>query len=198
MCLVPRVHRATRSSSRGGRALTAPALLLLGLGLLGGGCADVAGDSMAQDVAQLQQDVSQLKLNVQRARVDPEALARLERTSREQNNDNARQIASLSNRVENLNAELQRISSELSRLSSQVQRLSATNRATGSRAGTSAPRACEPGAPGRACSPTFVRRNGHRDGPGQPEGRRNAGRALSGRVSGLQQGALRARHSCAA
>ena len=151
MCLVPRVHRATRSSSRGGRALTALALLLLGVGFLGGGCADVAGDSMAQDVAQLQQDVSQLKLNVQRARVDPEALARLERTSREQNNDNARQIASLSNRIENLNAELQRISSELSRLSSQVQRLSSLR--TEPRAPAQAPPRPEPASPAPPVAP---------------------------------------------
>jgi TolA-binding protein len=145
MRLAHRVHRAARSSRRGGQGLTAPALLLLGAGLLGGGCADVAGDSLAQDVAQLQQDVSQLKLNVQRARVDPEALARLERTSREQNNDNARQIASLSSRIENLNGELQRISSELSRLSSQVQRLSAQR--TETRAPEAAPRRTEPAAP---------------------------------------------------
>jgi TolA-binding protein len=116
-------------------------LLLLTVGVIGGGCADLS-DSLSQDVAQLQQDVSQLKLNVQRGRVDSEALGRLERTSREQGTESARQMAALSTRVENLSAEVSRLAARLDQVS---QRLEAQSREL--RAAPPSARRVEPAAP---------------------------------------------------
>ena len=107
-----------RSRGTEGLSLAGLALLLLAVGLSVGGCADLmASDSMAQDVAQLQQDVGQLKLNVQRGRVDAEALARLERASREQGGESARQMAALSARVESLSADISRLAARLDQVS---------------------------------------------------------------------------------
>jgi TolA-binding protein len=116
-------------------------LLLLTVGVMGGGCADLS-DSLSQDVAQLQQDVSQLKLNVQRGRVDSEALGRLERASREQGTESGRQMAALSTRVESLSTEVSRLAARLDQVS---QRLEAQSREL--RAGPPSARRVEPPAP---------------------------------------------------
>jgi TolA-binding protein len=118
-------------------------LLLLAVGILGGGCADLmVSDSLSQDVAQLQQDVSQLKLNVQRGRMDSEAIGRLDRASREQATETSRQLAALSARVENLNAEMSRLTARLDQV---TQRLEA--RARDARAEPPSARRVEPSAP---------------------------------------------------
>jgi TolA-binding protein len=122
MGLVPRMHHVGSPCGTEGLSLAGLALLLLVVGVAGGGCADLmASDSLAQDVAQLQQDVSQLKLNLQRGRVDPEALGRLERASREQGSESARQMAALSARVESLSAELSRLAARLDQVSQRLE-----------------------------------------------------------------------------
>ena len=108
------MHRVTQSCGTEGPRLGGLVLLLLAVGLSGGGCADLmVSDTLGQDVAQLQQDVSQMKLNIQRGRVDPDALGRVERASREQSSENARQVAALSARVESLSAEVSRLAARL-------------------------------------------------------------------------------------
>lgn len=118
----PRVSCAARLIGREGVKLAGALPLLVAVGFAGGGCADLmTSDSLAQDVAQLQQDVSQLKLSVQRGRSDPDALARLERASRDQGAESARQMTALSTRVDNLNAELSRLTARLDQVSRRLE-----------------------------------------------------------------------------
>lgn len=96
--------------------------LLCAVGLSAAGCADLmTSETLEQDVAQLRQDVSQLKLVVQRGRGEAEALGRLDRGSREQASENARQMAALSTRIENLAAEMARFSARLDQVPQRVE-----------------------------------------------------------------------------
>ena len=64
------------------------------------GCASVADDTTQQDVAQLRQDVNTLKLSTNLGRGQAEAIAQIERRSREQSADTNRQLTALSTRLE--------------------------------------------------------------------------------------------------
>jgi len=94
---------------------------LLSGAVLVGGCADVTGNAVDQDIAQLRQDVNALKVAVQRGRGDAEAMSQLDRRTKEQLADNARQMSALSSRLEAMSQELGRVSSRLDDLSRRVE-----------------------------------------------------------------------------
>jgi tol-pal system protein YbgF len=88
------------------------------------GCADVSGQALQQDVAQLRQDLNSLTLVVHRGRGETETVVgQLDRRTREQAADNAKQIASLGARVDALSAEVARMTARLDELSQRVDSL---------------------------------------------------------------------------
>ena len=64
------------------------------------GCASVADDATQQDVAQLRRDVNALKLSTNLGRGQTDAIAQIERRSREQSAETNRQLSALSTRLE--------------------------------------------------------------------------------------------------
>jgi tol-pal system protein YbgF len=84
------------------------------------GCAGVADDATQQDVAQLRRDVNALKLSTNLGRGQTDAVAQVERRSREQSADTNRQLTALSTRLEAIAAELNRVSARLDDLSRRV------------------------------------------------------------------------------
>jgi tol-pal system protein YbgF len=86
-----------------------------------GGCAGVADDAVQQDVAQLRKDVDALNLAVHRGRGESDTvLSQMERRSREQSTDSARQMAAMNARLEALSAELSRLSARVDELSQRL------------------------------------------------------------------------------
>ncbi len=85
------------------------------------GCASVADDATQQDVAQLRRDVNALKLSANLGRGQTEAIAQIERRSREQSADTNRQLTAMSTRLEAIAAELNRVSARLDDLSRRVE-----------------------------------------------------------------------------
>jgi tol-pal system protein YbgF len=85
------------------------------------GCASVADDATQQDVAQLRQDVNALKLSTNLGRGQTEALAQIERRSREQSADTNRQLTAVSTRLEAIAAELNRVSARLDDVSRRLE-----------------------------------------------------------------------------
>ena len=95
------------------------------------GCASVTDDATQQDVAQLRRDVNTLKLSTNLGRGQTDAIAQVERRSREQSADTNRQLTALSTRLEAIAAELNRVSARLDDLSRRVEpggRQSSVNR----------------------------------------------------------------------
>jgi len=88
---------------------------------LAAGCASVADDTTQQDVAQLRRDVNTLKLSTNLSRGQTEAIAQIDRRSREQSSDTSRQLTALSTRLEGIAAELNRVSARLDDLSPQLE-----------------------------------------------------------------------------
>ena len=84
------------------------------------GCASVADDTTQQDVAQLRRDVNTLKLSTNVGRGQAEAIAQIDRRSREQSGETSRQLSALSTRLEGIAAELNRVSARLDDLSRQL------------------------------------------------------------------------------
>ena len=84
------------------------------------GCASVADDATQQDVAQLRRDVNALKLSTNLGRGQTDAVAQVERRSREQSADTNRQLTAMSTRLEAIAAELNRVSARLDDLSRRV------------------------------------------------------------------------------
>jgi tol-pal system protein YbgF len=84
------------------------------------GCASVADDATQQDVAQLRRDVNALKLSTNLGRGQTDAIAQVERRSREQSADTNRQLSAVSTRLEAIAAELNRVSARLDDLSRRV------------------------------------------------------------------------------
>jgi len=107
--------------TKGSLALPFVVFALLSGAVLVGGCADVTGNAVDQDIAQLRQDVNALKVAVQRGRGDAEAMSQLDRRTKEQLADNARQMSALSSRLEAMSQELGRVSSRLDDLSRRVE-----------------------------------------------------------------------------
>lgn len=89
------------------------------------GCADVSGQALQQDVAQLRQDLNSLTLAVHRSRGDTETVVgQLDRRAREQSAASSKQIAALSARIDALTAEVGRASARMDELAQRVDDLS--------------------------------------------------------------------------
>jgi tol-pal system protein YbgF len=88
------------------------------------GCADVSGQALQQDVAQLRQDVNSLTLSVHRSRGDTETVVgQIDRRTREQGAETSKQLAALGARLDAVSAELSRVSARMDELSQRVDSL---------------------------------------------------------------------------
>jgi len=97
---------------------------LLAMVAASAGCADVSGQALQQDVAQLRQDVNSLTLAVHRGRGDTDTVVgQLDRRTREQGADTAKQIAALSARLDALSGEVARVTARVDELSQRVDSL---------------------------------------------------------------------------
>jgi tol-pal system protein YbgF len=111
--------------------------LLAAVIVSGTGCADVSGQALQQDVAQLRQDLNSLTLAVHRSRGDTETVVgQLDRRTREQGADTSKQIAALGARLDALSAEVARVSARVDDL---AQRVDSVGRQAPSPSGGSAP-----------------------------------------------------------
>jgi tol-pal system protein YbgF len=100
---------------------------LLAVTLTAAGCADVSGQALQQDVAQLRQDLNSLTLAVHRGRGDTETVVgQLDRRSREQAAESGKQSAALNARLDALSAEVARVSARVDELSQRVETLGRT------------------------------------------------------------------------
>ena len=107
--------------------------LVFSVVLAASGCAGVAEETMQQDLAQLRKDVDALNLAAHRSRGDSETvLSQLERRTREQSGENARQLSAMNARIDGLTAEMNRLSARLDEIS---QRLDSQNRSQGAPTG---------------------------------------------------------------
>lgn len=85
------------------------------------GCADVSGQALQEDVAQIRQDLNSLTLAVHRSRGDTETVVgQLDRRTREQSAETSKQIASLGARLDALSAEVARVSARVDDLAQRV------------------------------------------------------------------------------
>jgi tol-pal system protein YbgF len=111
--------------TKGSRWLPFVALTLLAAGALAvGGCADVSGDALQQDVAQLRQDLNTLSLNVHRSRGDTETVVgQLDRRTREQSAETSKQLSALNTRLDALSQDVARVSARIDDLSQRVDSL---------------------------------------------------------------------------
>jgi len=99
-------------------------LLVFSVTLALAGCADVmADDPLQQDVAQLRHDVNALMVAANRGRGETETLSQLDRRSKEQASESARQASALTTRIDNMSAELSRLSARLDDVSQRVEHL---------------------------------------------------------------------------
>jgi tol-pal system protein YbgF len=86
------------------------------------GCADVSGQALQQDVAQVRQDLNSLTLAVHRGRGDTETVVgQLDRRTREQSAESGKQSAALNARLDALSAEVARVSARVDELSQRVE-----------------------------------------------------------------------------
>lgn len=96
----------------------------LGVALAVAGCADVSGQALQQDVAQVRQDLNSLTLAVHRSRGDTETIVgQLDRRTREQGAESSKQIAALGARLDALSAEVARVSARVDELAQRVDNL---------------------------------------------------------------------------
>ncbi|HEU4440240.1 MAG TPA: hypothetical protein VFT36_13375, partial [Methylomirabilota bacterium] len=111
--------------TKGSRRLPFVALTALAAGTLAvGGCADVSGDALQQDVAQLRQDLNSLTLNVHRSRGDTETVVgQLDRRTREQSAETSKQLSALNSRLDALSQDVARVSARIDDLSQRVDSL---------------------------------------------------------------------------
>ena len=124
------------------------------------GCASVVDDTTQQDVAQLRRDVNTLKLSTNIGRGQTEAIAQIDRRSREQSSDTSRQLTALSTRLEAIAAELNRVSARLDDLSRQLE--PGGRQSSGSRPPTSGDRRSFPR---RSARPQALRQRRRHPGP---------------------------------
>jgi tol-pal system protein YbgF len=88
------------------------------------GCAEVSGDALQQDVAQLRQDLNSLTLAVHRSRGDTETVVgQLDRRTREQAATSGKQSAALNARLDALSAEVGRLSARMDELAQRMETL---------------------------------------------------------------------------
>jgi tol-pal system protein YbgF len=139
-----------RSTAKGSLRLPFAAWTLLTVTLTAAaGCADVSGQALQQDVAQLRQDLNSLTLAVHRGRGDTETVVgQLDRRTREQGAESSKQSAALNARLDALSAEVARVSARVDELSQRVETLG-----RGAPSGGAAPRSGAPAPSGAAVPP---------------------------------------------
>jgi tol-pal system protein YbgF len=139
-----------RSTAKGSLRLPFAAWTLLTVTLTAAaGCADVSGQALQQDVAQLRQDLNSLTLAVHRGRGDTETVVgQLDRRTREQGAESSKQSAALNARLDTLSAEVARVSARVDELSQRVETLG-----RGAPSGGAAPRSGAPAPSGAAVPP---------------------------------------------
>ena len=115
----------SRSTAKGSLRLPFAAWTLLTVALTAAaGCADVSGQALQQDVAQVRQDLNSLTLAVHRGRGDTETVVgQLDRRTREQGGESSKQSAALNARLDALSAEVARVSARVDELSQRVETL---------------------------------------------------------------------------
>ena len=115
----------SRSTAKGSLRLPFAAWTLLTAALTAAaGCADVSGQALQQDVAQVRQDLNSLTLAVHRGRGDTETVVgQLDRRTREQGAESSKQSAALNARLDALSAEVARVSARVDELSQRVETL---------------------------------------------------------------------------
>jgi TolA-binding protein len=95
--------------------------MLFGVALAASGCADVSGEAMRQDLAQLRQDLNATNLSLRRSRGETDAvLGQLDRRAREQGETSQK----LTGRLDSLQTDLGRVSSRLDEISQRLDALS--------------------------------------------------------------------------
>ena len=88
------------------------------------GCADVSGQALQQDVAQLRQDLNSLTLAVHRTRGDNETVVgQIDRRTKEQAATSTKQNTALNARLDAISAEVGRLSARLDELAQRVDTL---------------------------------------------------------------------------
>ena len=103
--------------------------LVFSAALAAGGCASVPDEAVQQDVAQMRRDLNALNLALHRSRGETETvLSQLERRTREQSGESARQLSTMNLRIDGLSAEMNRLSARLDEL---AQRLDSQSRPQG-------------------------------------------------------------------
>lgn len=114
---------SSRSTAKGSLRLPFAAWPLLAVTLAAGaGCADVSGQALQQDVAQLRQDLNSLTLAVHRGRGDNETVVgQLDRRTRQQTAEITKQNAALNARLDALAAEVSRVSARIDELSQRIE-----------------------------------------------------------------------------
>jgi len=115
----------SRSIAKGSLRLPFAARTLLTVTLAAAaGCADVSGQALQQDVAQLRQDLNSLTLAVHRGRGDSETVVgQLDRRTHEQAAESSKQSAALNARLDALSAEVARVTARVDELSQRVESL---------------------------------------------------------------------------
>jgi len=113
------------STAKGSPRLPFAAWTLLAAVLVAAaGCADVSGQALQQDVAQLRQDLNSLTLAVHRGRGDTETVVgQLDRRTREQSAESAKQSAALNARLDAFSVEVARVSARVDELAQRVETL---------------------------------------------------------------------------
>jgi TolA-binding protein len=125
--------------------------LVISAALAAAGCASGADEAVEQDLAQMRKDLNGLNLAVHRSRGETETvLSQLERRTREQSGESARQLSAMSTRIDGLAAELNRLSVRLDEL---AQRLDGQNRPQSSRPSGRPTPSPAPSPPSGASSP---------------------------------------------
>ena len=101
--------------------------------LAAAGCASGADEAVQQDLAQMRRDLDTLNLAAHRSRGATETvLSQLERRTREQSGESARQLSTMNARIDGLTAEMNRLSARLDEL---AQRLDSRSRPQGAEPG---------------------------------------------------------------
>ena len=109
--------------------------LVVSIAITVGGCAGTMDETSQQEMAQLRRDVNALNLAVHRGRGESDtSLNQIDRRSREQAAENARQTAAMNTRLESLSAEVNRLSARVDELS---RRLDSQSRPSGGSSGPS-------------------------------------------------------------
>ena len=103
--------------------------LVFSAALAAAGCASGADDTVQQDLARIRKDLDGVNLAGHRSRGETETrLSQLERHTREQSGESARQLSAINARIDGLTAEMNRLSVRLDEL---AQRLDGQNRPQG-------------------------------------------------------------------